>query len=51
LLTLALETLHAYPRQNALIETRTMDRDVQDVLEKYGFVEIETSHRLGAKLD
>jgi ribosomal protein S18 acetylase RimI-like enzyme len=51
LLTLALETLQKYPRQNVLISTRTAYTDLLALLKQYGFVEFETMHRLGAKLN
>lgn len=51
LLTLAIETLQKYPRQNVLISTRTAYTDLLALLKQYGFVEIETMHRLGAKLN
>ncbi len=50
LLTLALETLQSYPRQNVLTVVRTTYDDLLALLKSYGFVEIETGHRLGAKL-
>ena len=51
LITLALETLQRYPRQNTLISVRTAYDDLLALLHRYGFVEIETEHRLGLKLD
>jgi ribosomal protein S18 acetylase RimI-like enzyme len=51
LLTLALETLYKYPRQNTLISVRTAYDDLLALLDRYGFVQIETGHRLGLKLD
>jgi ribosomal protein S18 acetylase RimI-like enzyme len=51
LLTLALGTLQRYPRQNTLISVRTAYHDLLALLDRYGFVEIETEHRLGLKLD
>jgi len=51
LLTLALETLQRYPRQNTLISVRTAYHDLLALLDRYGFVEIETEHRLDLKLD
>jgi ribosomal protein S18 acetylase RimI-like enzyme len=51
LLCLALETLQEYPRQNVLISTRTAYTNLLSVLKRYGFVELETMHQLGAKLD
>jgi ribosomal protein S18 acetylase RimI-like enzyme len=50
LLTLALETLQPYPRQNILLTVRTAYEDLLALLQRYGFVEIDTTHRLGAKL-
>lgn len=50
LLSLALETLQPYPRQNTLITVRTAYADLLALLKRYGFVEIDTTHRLGAKL-
>jgi ribosomal protein S18 acetylase RimI-like enzyme len=50
-LTLALETLQNYPRENLLCATRTSYTDLVDLLHQYGFVEIETQHWLGAKLE
>ncbi len=51
LLTLALKTLQEYPRQNVLISTRAAYTDLLAILKQYGFVEFETMHQLGAKLD
>jgi hypothetical protein len=50
MLTLALETLQELPEGNTLITVRTAHTDLVDLLEQYGFVEIETQHWLGAKL-
>ena len=50
MLTLALETLQEHAEGNTLITVRTANTDLVDLLEQYGFVEIETQHWLGAKL-
>ena len=47
LLTLALETLKAYPKSVLRTSVRTTYTDLLDLLNKYGFVEIEANHRLG----
>lgn len=49
--TLALNILQDYPRENLLCTTRTSYTDVSDLLRRYGFVEIETQHWLGARLE
>jgi ribosomal protein S18 acetylase RimI-like enzyme len=51
LLALALETLQKYPRQNTLTWARTGHADLLALLKRYGFVEIEIMHQLGAKLN
>ncbi|MBN1935569.1 MAG: GNAT family N-acetyltransferase [Anaerolineae bacterium] len=51
LLTLLLSTLDGYAKQNVLAQVRTSDTDLMALLKQYGFVEIETNHRLGAKLE
>lgn len=50
LLTLALETLQAYPRETARISVRTNDAAFISLLKQYQFVEIDVNHELGAKL-
>ena len=49
MLTLALETLQEYPRQNTLLSVRASQTDLLDLLKNYGFVEIEAQHWLGLK--
>jgi ribosomal protein S18 acetylase RimI-like enzyme len=50
MLTLALQTLQEYPRENVLFSMRTDYTDLLDLVKSYGFVEIETQHWLGLKL-
>ena len=49
LITLALETLQAYPRNIVRIEIRASYTDLLNKLKEFGFVEIEVNHRLGLK--
>ena len=51
LLTLALDTLQAYPKHILRTEIRTSYKDLLDLFKRYGFVEIEDNHRLGAKFN
>jgi len=51
LLTMALHTMKDYPAQNILLSVRTSSESLLALLKRYGFVEIETLHRLGVKLD
>jgi hypothetical protein len=51
LLTLALETLKAYPKNILQTEIRSSGDDLLELLKKYGFVEILANHRLGAKFN
>ncbi len=51
MLTLALQTSQSYPRKNTLTQIRTSLTDQIDIFKKYGFVEIEVTHRLGLKLE
>jgi ribosomal protein S18 acetylase RimI-like enzyme len=50
MLTLALQTLQDYPRENVLFSVRTDLTDLLDLVKSYGFVEIETQHWMGLKL-
>lgn len=50
LLTLALEKLQAYPRQNVLTSVRKNNQFQREVLKKYGFEEVFVMHRMGLKL-
>jgi ribosomal protein S18 acetylase RimI-like enzyme len=49
LLTVALAALQNHPKNMLRTEIRTTYTDLLDVFKKYGFVEIETNHRLGLK--
>lgn len=49
MLTLALETLQSYPRENLLLSVRTNLTDMSELLNRYSFQAIETQHWLGAK--
>ncbi|MBN1583133.1 MAG: GNAT family N-acetyltransferase [Anaerolineae bacterium] len=51
LLTLALETLQTYPPNILRTEARTCYTDLRELFKKYGFVEMETNHRLGVRFD
>lgn len=51
LLTLALATLQAHPRNILRTEIRTSYTDLLDVFQRRGFIEIETNHRLGLKFN
>lgn len=50
LLTLALESLQRYSPQTVLVRVRTAYEDLITLLKRYGFIMIESSHRLGIKL-
>ena len=49
MLTLALQTLQAYPRQITRAQIRTSYTDLIDTFKKFGFEEIEVTHRLGLR--
>jgi len=49
MLTLALELLQPYPRENLLLSVRTDLTDMLELLQRYHFQPIETQHWLGAK--
>lgn len=50
LLTLALQILQNHPPGNTVISVRADQADLLNLLKRYGFAEIETTHRLGTKL-
>jgi ribosomal protein S18 acetylase RimI-like enzyme len=50
LLTLALEKLQVYPRQNILASARKNNQHQRELLKKYGFEEVFVLHRMGFKL-
>ena len=49
LLTQALAALQDYPKNILRAEIRTTYTDLLDLFQKYGFIEIETNHRMGLK--
>jgi hypothetical protein len=49
MLVLALKTLQSYLRKPTRTQIRTSYQDLVEVFKKYGFVEIEGTHRLGLK--
>ncbi len=49
MLTLALQTLGSYPRQITRTQIRTSYTDQIETFKKYGFEEIEVTHRLGLR--
>jgi ribosomal protein S18 acetylase RimI-like enzyme len=50
LLTLALDKLQSYPRQNILASVRKENQLQRDLFKKYGFEEVFILHRMGLKL-
>ncbi|RLE30269.1 hypothetical protein DRJ54_03055 [Candidatus Acetothermia bacterium] len=51
LLVQALRILAKYPKRNLLVTVRTQFQDLVQLLEHYGFVEIERMHKLVLRLD
>lgn len=51
LLSLALETLQQYPPGVTTLSVRASEEDLLDLLGSYGFCAVETTHRLGIRLD
>ena len=50
LLVRALKILANYPRRNLIVTVRTRFQDLTELLQRYGFEEIERLHKLGLKL-
>jgi hypothetical protein len=48
---LALEALYQYPYRPTLASLPTSHTDLLALLEQYGFIPFETTHRLGTRLN
>jgi len=51
MVSMALERLQDYPKNNTLISVRSSYTDLLDLLKQYGFVVYDEMHRLGLKLN